>query len=295
VPVAASGGWWLVAAVAVLTAVPLALADVPAGIRLGAVVLAVGVVCAGLRGPAGKVAVALAPVAVVGVGLAGGEDFWPNRVPYLVLAACSLLAAGAAATLRDRIEHLRSRVNELAEKAEARAIRDAVEEALTHRRADNYVDREIVRAHRYGREVTVAIASIDNLQLVRQRSGPTAAREALARLGGLFSDDSRLPDGGVGEDLDLVFVLPETPLLGGRVVAERVRLGFQSLQLRGADDVPLTVSVGVATYPADGQRSDGVLDAARSALARAQSRGGNRTMLSRSPAGTPAGWSGADA
>ena len=84
---------------------------------------------------------------------------------------------------------------------------------------------------------------------------------ALATLGELLaSADTRLPDGGVSDELRLIFVLPETPLLGGR--GERARLAFQAMRTEGANGIPLTASFGIAAYPVDGSTDLDLLAAA---------------------------------
>ena len=282
--------WWLAVGAIAVAAVPALLSPLGSYERVGVAVLVVAALLAGTP-RLGRAAIVLGPLAVLGVGISAGAAFWPHRMSYFGLALGTLFVAWASSAIRGRVVGSTAELRTLRHDAESRSIGSRVEEALAHRRRDRYVEREIIRAQRYGREVTVAFASIDNLHILRTQQGPEATETALASLGELFSEDSRLPDGGIGDDLHLVFVLPETPLLGGRVVAERVRLGFSALQVPGADGIPLTVSIGVASFPTDGQRSGEIIEAAAQALERAQSRGGNRTILSRSPAGTPAGWS----
>jgi diguanylate cyclase (GGDEF)-like protein len=238
-----------------------------------------------------KLMPAVAPLAVLAV-MVVSEKAKGHLRDAVLLAVAGAVAAGCAAMIARRQHNLRTALTDAADAARRRQVRDAVNDALAQRRRANYVEREFVRAQRYGREVTVAVAAIDNLDLLLRERGPDATMDVLVKLGELFSADSRLPDGGLSDELKLVFVLPETPLQGGRVVAERVRLGFQALRLRGADDVPFTVSIGVASYPADGQRAAEITEAAHDALRRAIAAGGNRTMLSRSLAGMPPGWSG---
>ncbi len=86
-------------------------------------------------------------------------------------------------------------------------------------------------------------------------------------------------------------VLPETGTEGARTVAERIRLRIDSTRPDvGGRPVGVSVSIGVATYPADGADDITLEAAAERALARAQELGGNRTVLFSVPAGAPRGW-----
>lgn len=289
---ALAGVWWLgagLAAALIVCAVALLPSD-HSELILALVVVAAGVALGGMR----RMGIAAPLLVLFGVlaAFVGTERF--DDAPGV---AISVALAGAAAALMSgqlnrRGVRIRSELLTLHARAERRTIRDAVEEAMSRRRQQHFLDREFSRAQRYDREVTVAAADVDNIELLRREQGPEAVEKVLVALGELFAADTRLPDGGVSDELRLLFVLPETPLMGGRTVAERVRLAFRQMRLTGADGVPLTVSIGVAAYPTDGERGEEVLAAATSALQRASAMGGNRTVLHSIPAGAPDGWAG---
>jgi diguanylate cyclase (GGDEF)-like protein len=276
------------AALAATFALVLASDDRALGAAAG--VIAASVLLCGLPRQWGRAMAVVAPLTIVG-GFVWAESFDERFRTVLLLVVTSAFVCIVSLRLASRRRELIATLADLHVRAERRSIRDAVEESLAGRRRNNFVDREFTRAQRYGREVSIVIAEVDNLELLRREQGPAAVEDVLVSLGELFASDTRLPDGGLSEDLRLIYVLPETNLLGGRVVAERVRLNFLALHLEGASDIPLTVSIGVSSYPVDGDRVPEVLASAEAALGRAVSRGGNRTIISRSPDGTPAGWS----
>ena len=83
-------------------------------------------------------------------------------------------------------------------------------------------------------------------------------------------------------------ILPETGPEGARTVAERIRLRIDST--RPDERTGISVSIGVAAYPADGSDDVELAHAAVRALDRASELGGNRTVLYSVPAGAPRGW-----
>jgi len=84
-------------------------------------------------------------------------------------------------------------------------------------------------------------------------------------------------------------ILPETPVEGARVAAERIRL-LLPLRVGRVTDRSITLSLGVAAFPADATLHDEFAAAAARALARASELGGNRTVCTSAPATAPPGW-----
>jgi diguanylate cyclase (GGDEF)-like protein len=83
-------------------------------------------------------------------------------------------------------------------------------------------------------------------------------------------------------------VLPETDAEGARTLAERIRLRIDST--RPDPGTGISVSIGVASFPADGSDHIELSAAAVQALDRAAELGGNRTVLYSLPEGAPPGW-----
>ncbi len=80
---------------------------------------------------------------------------------------------------------------------------------------------------------------------------------------------------------EFVVMLPETPKAGALVRAERLRSYVEAHPFPNREKQPLgklTVSIGVATFPEDGQTREEVLEAADSLLLRAKREGRNRVL-----------------
>jgi diguanylate cyclase (GGDEF)-like protein len=83
---------------------------------------------------------------------------------------------------------------------------------------------------------------------------------------------------------EFVIVLPETPPDGARVVADKIAGVIRNRPFVDDDGtgVPLTVSIGVASFPEDGSTADELVRAADLAMYRAKETGRDRVETSRS-------------
>jgi GGDEF domain-containing protein len=139
---------------------------------------------------------------------------------------------------------------------------------------------EIRRAERYQRPVTVLVAdpagSPTGSGQADNGQAADSPRERLARLGGRALErvlrDVDLVTRRPGHEL--VALLPDTTLCGGRVAAERALLmARDEAATFGLDPAALALAIGLATYPDHGNDAWTVLAAADHALYRAQHTG----------------------
>jgi diguanylate cyclase (GGDEF)-like protein len=134
---------------------------------------------------------------------------------------------------------------------------------------------EVRRAERYQRPVTVMVADAGGAEA---SNGHTAdsPRERLVRLSGralehVLRDVDLVTRCGGHE---LVALLPDTPLGGGRAAAERALLVVREEAVTfGLDPGALGLAIGLATYPDHGSDAWTVLAAADHALYRAKRNG----------------------
>lgn len=132
---------------------------------------------------------------------------------------------------------------------------------------------EVERAERYEHAIALLVVDVDRFAEVAGADGDTLLSAIAERLSNLLRRVDILARTGSDE---FAALLPETPPRGARIAAERVRDGI----CRDAfGDVAVTVSVGLAVYPADGATAEDVLFAAEGALTRAKVAGGNRVDI----------------
>jgi diguanylate cyclase (GGDEF)-like protein len=115
------------------------------------------------------------------------------------------------------------------------------------------LDRELERALRYGRPLTVAMADLDHFKAINDRHGHLAGDSLLRRMAQVIAGGLRGTDwiGRYGGE-EFLLVLPETGMEGAAAVAEKIRRSVQGTPVPLDDGTPAraTVSIGLASLDA---------------------------------------------
>ncbi len=175
-------------------------------------------------------------------------------------------------------------------RAKERAFLDDVTEIYNARYLLASTDHEIRRAERYGSELSVLFLDLDRFKLVNDRHGHLIGSRTLRQLARVLAACVRQVDtlARYGGD-EFTILLVDTPLEPALQVAERIRRTVEETAFDGGRSgaLRLTLSVGVASYPAHGRTREELLDQADKAMYRAKSLGRNKvcsaTELGRSP------------
>jgi diguanylate cyclase (GGDEF)-like protein len=141
-------------------------------------------------------------------------------------------------------------------------------------------DRLFGQAQRYKRAVSVLMVDSDNLKSVNDTHGHEAGNRLLKQLAARIQAELRYTDvpARYGGD-EFILLLPETPSRGAADVAERIRESMAAKPIvYDGKAVPSTVSIGVATFPEDGNSLDALVGRADRALYRAKQEGRNRVV-----------------
>lgn len=141
--------------------------------------------------------------------------------------------------------------------------------------------REFERARRYGRPLSLLYLNLDHFAEVNDAHGQRVGDLVLRQVGRILRDNLRTCDlsARVGGD-EFAVLLPETPVEGALVVADRLRRTIHEFPMMlGHEPVRVSASVGVAPLDATHTHPDAYLDAASRAAYRAKEMGRNRAML----------------
>ncbi len=154
--------------------------------------------------------------------------------------------------------------------------KDGLTELYNHRYFHQLLEAEVGRAERYGRSVNLIMIDIDHFKQYNDAHGHPAGDMALRKLAHILKRCVRSCDyvaryGGE----EFAIIVPEIDLCAARSMAERVRALVDESEFEGEEVMPLgrlTVSIGLAAFPAHAatkeefvERSDQALYAAKAA------------------------------
>ncbi len=148
------------------------------------------------------------------------------------------------------------------------------------------LDKELERAQRYGRPLTLAMADLDYFKEVNDRYGHLAGDTLLKAISTVAAEGLRSTDliGRYGGEEFLV-LLPETEIAGAVSVAEKIRNLVQATSVPMDDGslVGVTISIGLASLRDDHPRQDrltsrDLIAAADRSLYEAKNAGRNRVF-----------------
>ncbi len=151
------------------------------------------------------------------------------------------------------------------------------------------LEREVRRSERHERRFAVLMLDVDHFKGFNDAHGHPAGDQVLMRLAGVLRDLVREVDTAArygGEEF--LVILPETPGTEAARVAERIRARVAEERFSpngGAGEVGVTVSIGVAEFPGDATKPDGLIESADQALYQAKEGGRNRVIAAGQPKG----------
>ncbi len=142
----------------------------------------------------------------------------------------------------------------------------------------NGIEGALAEAAANGRTVTVLFVDLDHFKALNDRHGHQVGDTVLQRCAERMQ--ALLPDGGLvgrygGEEF--VLLIADATGEAGVMLAEHLRAAIAATARAGErESVAVTVSIGIAQYPGDGEEMEALLRAADEALYRAKAAGRNR-------------------
>ncbi len=171
----------------------------------------------------------------------------------------------------------------LFKKTELLANVDGLTGLYTHRYMQEFLDKELERAKRYKRPVSVILTDIDHFKKFNDVYGHQIGDMVLAETAKILRNTVRksdLPARYGGEEF--MAILPETDYKGAFAFAERLRKNVESASYTDPNTgkiLSVTISIGVATFPLHAVEKMELIKQADEALYRAKEGGRNRTCL----------------
>lgn len=205
--------------------------------------------------------------------LAGGGG--PANLQWALTAATLVVVCTLVAVVRHRFDAL---VESLADSAAT----DRLTGLANRHSFEDLMEREFERARRANQSLTLVLGDLDGLKAVNDQFGHRAGDEVLRRVAAVLCEQCRQaePPVRLGGD-EFAFVLVATDATVAHNFAERIRVAIRDEF--ASDAVPVTISLGLASYP---RHSPGLADlfrAADDAVYAAKREGRDCTVIGGSP------------
>jgi diguanylate cyclase (GGDEF)-like protein len=194
----------------------------------------------------------------------------------------------------ERLELARTMANEAAmalenarlyEEARALADRDPLTGFYNHRYLHQRLAEEVARAKRARRPLSVLMLDLDDFKLVNDSFGHLYGDRVLAWTAEVLRSTLRVSDipARYGGD-EFAILLPETSAEAAATAADRIKAAFSAAAHIGqaGEKIDVSVSIGAATFPADGRTATELIASADAALYRDKRGRAAGTAVSRS-------------
>jgi diguanylate cyclase (GGDEF)-like protein len=203
---------------------------------------------------------------VIGAIVVASET--PNAIPREEARNIALLGALADTSLEMVWEM---------EEVSRRARTDALTGLANRRAFDEQLEQLVAHADRFGHSVSLILADVDHFKQVNDTWGHEAGDMVLKGIAKTMQDAVRAVDvcarfGGE----EIAILLPQTTLGGAVELADRLRKAVAAKPFGAlGEEIPVTVSCGVACYPEGVITKEALFAAADRALYEAKSAGRN--------------------
>jgi len=175
----------------------------------------------------------------------------------------------------------------LRESLREQSTRDSLTGLFNRRFVDEFLVRELARAERKARQLSMIALDIDHFKRINDSFGHAAGDAVLQKVGTILRAHVRDTDvaSRIGGE-EFLLLLAESPLPLAAKRAEDIRSAIceMSLKYKNEDLGRITASFGAVAFPDHGRTAEALIRAADKALYDAKHAGRNQVVSARSPA-----------
>lgn len=163
---------------------------------------------------------------------------------------------------------------------EAMATMDPLTNLLNRRAFQEVINREYASSRRFGKPFSMLLLDLDRFKMLNDNYGHAIGDKVLLGISGVAKATLRTSDwlsrwGGE----EFLALLPETDESGALQIAERLREAIEDFSISlNNQKISTSASIGIASYPRDGDTPDFLVKAADAALYEAKKSGRNRVV-----------------
>jgi diguanylate cyclase (GGDEF)-like protein/putative nucleotidyltransferase with HDIG domain len=204
--------------------------------------------------------------------LVSNGDVHTTPVIHWLFVTSTLVVAGAFIGVQ------RGHVDRLIDKLSSAARTDSLTGLVNRRGFEELFDTELERARRGDRPLSVIVADLDGFKAINDRYGHAAGDRALEKLSLILQGVKRRVDTAarVGGE-EFAVIAPDSDHHAAYILAERIRREVR--EAFASEQFPMTISLGVATFPRHGTTAESLIGGADEALYAAKKLGRDRTVV----------------
>jgi diguanylate cyclase (GGDEF)-like protein len=166
----------------------------------------------------------------------------------------------------------------LFEQIKKQAITDGLTGLYNRRHFDQCLAAEVERATRLNQPFTLITLDLDHLKKINDNFGHSVGDEAIRQIGVILKKNARSVDIAArfgGEEFAII--LPGIDIDGGLIAAERLRVAISESLIK--DSIPISASIGVATFLKHTDSIAELLELADQAMYSAKKNGRNKVEI----------------
>lgn len=184
-------------------------------------------------------------------------------------------------TAHSELEMQLKEVNSLQVQLKEQAIRDPLTGLYNRRYLNDVLQKIFPKVDRESSELVFVLLDLDHFKQVNDTYGHAGGDEALVNLSELLLKSTRSSDYAFrygGEEFMLL--MPDITLEDAKIRAESLRIAVREMLVKQDDNrIPLTTSIGLASYPRHGDSVEALLLAVDDALYQAKHLGRDRVEI----------------
>lgn len=171
-------------------------------------------------------------------------------------------------------------IADLFQAVKSQAVTDALTTLYNRRYFEEFLNKEVVRAHRMKQPFTIIALDLDYLKQINDKYGHSFGDLAITTVADVLKKNARSIDVAArmgGEEFNVL--LPGIDSKGGLIAAERIRSAIAECELEQIGQI--TASIGVATFLEHSDKVDELLEIADQAMYMAKRNGRNQVQLAK--------------